>query len=251
MAWDLNSFADIVRSKFMETPLIDITTPLTEMQTVKLAIVALRNWGVRMNEIVDIPQFWHLMFYHDDEYSSKFIAGKDDQMQTAKATLFALSGDCEDIHRLYQLAAITLGVPAYSSKLLVIFFGSSEKIVGGHATTLIVRESTYVNLDYDKVITSNSIGGILKYHTRYATPQVYVLLDIDPSTLKSNIVQYKNAKAYSANISGTYNVLTIPETKSLKKLKYHLHRTSEHGKQDITPFLFLLGGITAGIILGR
>ncbi len=251
--WDLGSFADLVDDKFNKTPLIDVTTKLTEMQTIRLALQALRAWGVRMSEVSDIPQLWHLMFYHDDEYASKLIAGKDDQMQTAKATLFALSGDCEDIHRLYQLTAVVLGVPAPLSWLMVIFFGSSEKIIGAHATTLIYKDGSYINLDYDRVITSSSISGILGYHSQYGMPQLYVLLKIDTKTLRDPVVKYKSPpEAHEAQISNNFKVIEVQESENLKKLKYHLHRTAEHekGVKKYTPWILLAGGIVVGTLIG-
>ena len=248
MAWSVSDLVSVVRDKFIETPLIDITTKLTELQTVQLAIEALRAWKVRMNEIVDIPQFYHLMFYHDDEYASKLISGKDDQMQTAKATLFSLTGDCEDIHRLYQVAAIALGTPAQNSKLMVIFFGDEENITGGHATTLIVKDGVYINLDYTNVITSSKIGGILKYHSQYGNPVAYVLLTPNPASILLPQIKYDEPKAFLAKLEGNYSVTYIPETPQLRALKRHLHRGSEHEKSKF-PWLIALGFL-AGVLIG-
>ena len=248
MAWSVSDLVSIVRDKFINTPLIDITTKITELEMVKLAIEALRAWKVRMNDVADIPQLYHLMLYHDDEYASKLIDGKSDQMQSAKATLFSLTGDCEDIHRLYEVTAIALGIPPQNSKLMVIFFGDEEKIEGGHATTLITKSSAYINLDYDVMITSNSIGGILSYHSMYGTPVAYVLLTPDPKSVVDNLIKYQEPKGFKASPSGRYTAVEIGETPQLRALKRHLHRDSEHEKKKF-PWLIALGFL-AGVLIG-
>ncbi|WP_129409005.1 hypothetical protein [Marinitoga lauensis] len=64
-------------------------------------------------------------------------------MQTARATIYAMKGDCEDIHRFIMLLLLHL-VKRWKCKFDGYVFGDKENITGAHATSVLMKRSLQI-----------------------------------------------------------------------------------------------------------
>ncbi len=244
MAWSVDDIRSAIRAKFIEEPYLDLNTGMSEIDTVKFALKNLERWGAPIKTLKDIAQLYYIFMYHDDEYADKLIGGRSDQMQTARFTLAALHGDCEDIHRAYEAFAIALGVYPQNAMLLIAIFGDEEKITGGHASLLIKSKGGYINLDYNNYVTSKTIEGILGHHNDYGNVVAYALLIPDQI---NPIIKYKDPIARKVNPNDDFNLEVIEPRKEILELARRLHRNEEH---ENMPWMLLGAGLFAALILG-
>ena len=245
MAFSLDDIRSAIRAKFIETPQLDLETGMSEIDTVRFALKNLERWGVPIKTLKDIAQLHYIFLYHDDEYASTLIGGRSDQLQTARFTLAALHGDCEDIHRAYEAVAIALGVHPKDAMLLIAIFGDEEKITGGHASLLIRGKGAYINLDYNNYVTSKTIEGILGHHNAYGNVVAYALLIPDET---NPIIRYKDPIVERVTPSDDFKVEVIEPRRETLELARRLHRKSEH--ESSIPWMILIGGLLAALILG-
>ena len=230
MAWRLDDVKRYLDAKFVKQKPLDISLPVSEIEVVRRALITLKKWGARINTLKDIPQLYYLLGYSDDEYSYALLSlTGDDMLQSARYTLATLRGDCEDIHRLFQAAAIALGERPDRVPLLIVLFGDEKKLTGGHATLLIKSRGGVANIDYTNYVTAKNIEGILKYQSdNYSHVAAYALLYPD---LSEDPYTY-HIEVFKANPEGEYSVEVIHPSRAIKEIAYHLKRPSERGRVD-------------------
>lgn len=224
----LIDFETVVKEKFINNEALDYKTKnsLSETETVKEFINDIKAEGIEINTFKDIPLLFYLLRYSDDDYNLKYVYKRDinDQMQTARLTLLTLRGDCEDVHRFYNAAALNFIDPE-NIKILVLFFGDETGITGGHATSLIVSGNQYINTDYNWYITSNSLNGILTYISDcYSNVHAYVILGIERI---EDIIYYKIESSGYYTERANYYPEKISQTGAIKAFKNHLYRNAE------------------------
>ena len=239
MAWSVDDIKRYLDAKFVKQKPLDISLPLSEIEVVKRSIFTLNKWGASIKTLKDIPQLYYLLSYGDDEYSYKLLSiTGDDMLQSARYTLATLRGDCEDIHRLFQAAAIALGERPDNVPLLIVLFGDEEKLTGGHATLLIKSRGGVANIDYTNYVTSGNINGILKYQSdNYSHVAAYALLYPD---LSEDPYTY-HIEVFKARPEGEYSVQVVPTSEAIQRIAYHLKRPSER-KQIKWQYLALAAG---------
>lgn len=246
--YTLDSLRAVVEKKFISNKPIDFDMPLSEIEAVKKFIDTLKDEGVTIEMMMEIPFIFYLLNYSDDDFTSRMISYTDDDvMQTARATLFSAKGDCEDIHRLYNAAAVALGVPASKVRLLVVFFGDEKKITGAHATCYIA-DSTNTLIDYSYLVTSPSLDGLLSYISDTYKP-VYAYVSCMPD-ITGDVMTYSIADSGYADKRDKFNVSTCYMTAELAAVKKKIARSSENEKTS-TGFITAAGALVAGIIISK
>lgn len=248
--YTLKDFENVVKEKFIDNKVLDYTGELTETETVKTFIKNIKAEGIVIENLKDIPQLFYLIRYSEDSFNLKYIYNETketDAMQTARMTLLTLRGDCEDIHRLFNVAALNF-VEKNAPKLLILFFGDETEIIGGHATALIESGDQYINLDYNFYTYANSLNGILSYLSdAYFNVYSYVILEIEDIKDKLN---YRVAKSGYFTQRAEYIPQYIPVKADTAKLRKHLYRSGEF-QDNLLKYAGIAAGIIAGIMILR
>ncbi|WP_129409053.1 hypothetical protein [Marinitoga lauensis] len=247
--WSLKDLKEIVEDKFIKTKPLDVETGLNEIETTKAFLEQLKKYNIPIKTLNDIPYLFYLLRYSDDEFTTKLLSQKhEDLMQTARATIYAMKGDCEDIHRFYNAVAIALGEKVENVNLMVMFFGDKENITGAHATSVINEK---ILTDYQAYVYANSLKGILSYLKDIYFPiYAYVMLGIE---LKDGFIyyKYKRAEVFDNN-DYKYNIQVATPTKAINELRNHLYRNSEYENKEKTNTFLKFGSIAAlSYILGK
>jgi hypothetical protein len=230
----LKDFENVVREKFIENKSIDYISSLTEKETVNNFMKNIKNEGIEFKNIKDVPLFFYLIRYSEDKINNKYIYNSDteDVMQTARATITTLRGDCEDIHRLYNIANLNF-LTENTQKLLILFFGNEKGIIGGHATALTVSGGSYINQDYNFYVSGGSLNSILSYLSdSYYPVYSYVILGIDTEN-SEDIINYKVEDSGFFNADKqheSYNAEYINNTRNVYNLTKKLYRSGEFEK---------------------
>ncbi|KLO21867.1 hypothetical protein X275_08220 [Marinitoga sp. 1197] len=247
--WTLKDLKEIVEDKFIKTKPFDVETGLNEIETTKAFIEQLKKYNIAIKTLNDIPYLFYLLRYSDDEFTTKLLSQKhEDLMQTARATIYSLKGDCEDIHRFYNAVAIALGEKVDNVNLIVVFFGNKDKIIGAHATSIIDEK---ILTDYQAYVYTNSLKGILSYLSDIYFPiYAYVMLSIE---LKDGFIHYKYKKSdVFDNKDYKYSLQVATPTKAINELRHHLYRNSEYeSKTKVSNFLKFGSIATLSYILGK
>lgn len=122
-------------NNFVKSPPLDISIGKSSKEMVEGFAAGLAEMGVPIRRLEDLAQVFYLLQYQDDDSAAKIFALREDILQTPRATLFLLRGDCEDQHHLYQSMAYYLRLHS-DPKLLVVTMIKDSKELKGHAITV-------------------------------------------------------------------------------------------------------------------